>query len=150
MITKFRLLETYLIGSADRSEPDIGVSWVTFDIKEILQSYFMFVTLESDCNKLHYRKYTSKGQSIIESEATIDGWDLSALLAAITDLHLKERALSLDDLVNLLDEICEYYITKLNPLLFSKLQIYMSNKLIKKLENDPKYGHIITSNKFGL
>lgn len=143
MIISFKLFEDYS-----------GIPWLNPEIKKIMDKHNMWLDI-SNFNRsggatLLYRSHHLNNPS----DAIISDINLTSLFEALHNL-LQHRnnawnRLTLKKVSDIIDEICEYQVMKVNPEHYEKLKNWMSNKLIEKLENDSEIGPIISANKYNL
>ena len=135
MITQFKIFE---------SEDKVGVAWVNPRIRDILIKYNMDIKFENDNTQtIYFRKSKETITQIIH------GVDLSDLFDAIKNL-LWRLEITEAKCTEIIDKICEFQIKQVNPGIYPRIEKYISEKLKKKLEGNPKYGHLISSGKFGI
>ena len=142
MITRFKLFEYS------------GIPWLNSEIKKILDKHKMWLDVSnfgrSGGATLLYKSHHLNNPS----DAIILDINLTTLFEALHNL-LQHRnnawnRLTIGKVSEIIDEICEYQVMKVNPEHFEKLKDWMSNDLIQKLENDPEVGPRISANKYNL
>jgi hypothetical protein len=125
MITKFKLFE------------NIGISWVSPDIRKILAEYDMDIVFRQLNNMLLVSNDISYDIGI-----DINSTNLESLFDTL-DRAVKIFEISKNKIVDIKDKIIEYYIN-INISNFSILSDFMSDKLLKKLEENPISGKVAT------
>lgn len=147
MITRFKLFEyTNIVAHF--------IPWLNSSINDILKKHNMWVDLtdfgRNGASTLLFRSHHLNNTC----DAIISDINLTSLFEAINNLmeHRNNawNRLTPEKVSEIIDEICEYQVMKVNSEYFEDLKKWMSNKLIEKLENDPDVGPRISANKYNL
>jgi len=129
MITKFKLYE------------NIGVSWISPDIRKMLNEYGLDVDFHNidNCELTYDRKFSG---ALSKRTIDINSTDLEFFLISL-DKAIIHFEIPKEKIIELKDRICEYVIKFINtprmePDNLQKIFSNMSDELLRKLENNPR------------